>query len=259
MEIARITGRPKSSVYFHIRNIPLSPRKYQKIHALNIQHLLRVARSRKGKSIREFKKIYRWNPENVSLVAHLLFDGEIKRSGCVYNNRNKILLKKVEVSMKKMYRFSPTRYYNPNTGVSRISYFNVALGNYMEQKAKELWQCLGELPLETKRSFLRAFFDDEGCIDFRPKTNSRRIRGYQKDIAILEHVSQALRNFGITSRIQKPNEVVITGRNNLIMFQKEIGFTAGVYINGNRSNSIWKKHLEKREILARAIHSYIKV
>lgn len=259
LEIAKITGRPKTSVYFHIRDIPLSPTKLKKVYELNLQHLSRVAKSRRGKSAREFKSFDTWNTQKVSLVAHLIFDGEIKRYGCFYNNRNKALLHKVEQYMKELYDFPPAWYYNQITGVSRISYFNVALGAYARQKADELLLDIKKMPLETKRVFLKAFFDDEGCMDFRPDLNARRIQGYQKNTEILKLVSDLLSDFSIESRFQKPNEVVISGKANLLKFQKEINFSPGVYINGNRTNSTWKKHLEKRDLLDRAIDSFKKI
>lgn len=256
LEIAKITGRPKTSVYFHIRDIPLSSSKLKKVYELNLQHLTRVAESRRGKSVRGFRTFDTWNTKKVSLVAHLLFDGEIKRYGCFYNNRNKTLLKKVESCMKEVYYFPPSRYFNTLTGVSRISYHNVALGPYIKQKSKQLLEEVIQLPKDLKREFLVAFFDDEGCMDFRPGINARRIRGYQKDTSILKLITTLLSDFEIKSRFQKPNEVVISGKENLLKFQKEINFSPGVYINGNRTNSLWKKHLEKRELLDRAISSF---
>lgn len=158
--------------------------------------------------------------------------------------------------MKDVYTFPPARYYNNITGVHRICYFNVALGAYIKKKAEDLLQNIEGLPLNTKKSFLQAFFDDEGCMDFRPDINARRIRGYQKDTGILGLISNLLLDFEIESRFQKPNEVIIRGKENLKRFQKEIGFSPGVKINGGRTNSIWKKHLEKRELLNRAIVSF---
>ncbi len=61
---------------------------------------------------------------------------------------------------------------------------------------------------------------------------------------------------GINARVVKPNEVVIVGKENLIRFEREINFSPGVYMNGKRSNSRWKKHIEKRELLKRAIKSF---
>ena len=158
--------------------------------------------------------------------------------------------------MGYLYKFEPVRYTNPLTGVKRISYFNVALSIYFKQKANELLKNIETFSKSLKKEMLKAFFDDEGCIDFRKKRNLRRVRGYQKDMKILLLIKKLLANFGIASNIHRPNEVVITGKENLKRFQKEINFSPGVYINGNRSNSIWKKSLEKRDILDLAIKSF---
>jgi len=82
------------------------------------------------------------------------------------------------------------------------------------------------------------------------------IRGYQKDLHILILVQRLLAQRGIAAQVKQPNEVVISGKENLRKFQKEINFSPGVRINGRRSNSIWKQSLEKRELLARAIVSF---
>ncbi len=255
-EIVRITGRPKTSVHFHIQDLPLSNLKRKKVQAARIVQARLLAEKRRGISTRLFKRFTSWNKELVCLGSHLVFDGEINHGGCVYNNRNMTLLDRVEHCMKTIYPLEPKRYINTFTGVSRISYYNVSLGAYIKEKSIELLDEIKTFPVELKREFLLAFFDDEGCIDYRPDRNHRRIRGYQKNVEILKIVQKTLADFNINSRIQLPNEVVIVDKNNLLKFEKEIGFSLGVRINGNRSNSIWKKSLEKREILRRAIASY---
>ena len=256
LEIVRITGKGKSSVYPYIKNIPLSEKRMAATYNANKLHLHRIAAARKGKSLRNFKKFESWGKETTLLVSHLLFDGEISRASCIYNNRSTALIERVRNSMGAIYEFKPKEYTNLKTGVARISYHNVALANYLKNKSEDLLIKAPNLQRELKREFLRAFFDDEGCMDFRPNTNARRVRGYQKDINILKLVSSLLSDFGIKSNFQKPNEVVISGKENLLKFQKEINFSPGVFINGNRTNSIWKKHLEKRDLLGRAISSF---
>ncbi len=256
-EIVQMTGRPKSSVYGYIRDIPLSSARLAGIREASGKRIRVFALARKGKSIRPFKKFERWDAETVSLVAHLLFDGGIyPKSGCTYNNRSKALISHVEKCMQVVYAFDPTRYTNPLTGVLRISYHNVALAIYMENKVHKLLREARHLTPNLKREFVRAFFDDEGCIDYRPEKNRRSIRGYQKDVKILRTMRTLLKDLGIASRVVLPNEVVIVGRENLSLFEKEINFSVGVYVNGNRSNSRWKKHVEKRELLKQAILSF---
>lgn len=254
-EIMRVTGRAKSSIYPHICDIPLSARKKLQIKKAAAEHIRTFPKMRKGKSVRPFKKFSHWTPETTLLVSHLLFDGEIGHTRCVYNNRSEALIERVEKLMRYIYAFEPRRSKNTEH-VLRLSYYNVALSNYLKEKSILLLQNIHALSRECQREFLRAFFDDEGCIHFRRSDNHRRIRGYQNDKMILKTVKEILNNFNIAAKLHEPNEVVITGKDNLIKFQKEINFSSGVRVNGKRSNSIWKESLEKREILAKAIASF---
>lgn len=138
----------------------------------------------------------------------------------------------------------------------RTSYFNVALGAYMAKKSQLLISKITELSPSLKQGFLRAFFDDEGCVDFRERRRTRRIRGYQKDKKILLLIQRLLADFNIHASVVEPNEVVISGKDNLEKFRERIGFSVGVRVNGKRANSIWKKNIEKRVILNKAIASY---
>ena len=255
-EIVQATGRSKTSVYFHIRDISLSDKKLKEISENSRKFALKLAASRKGKALRPYKQFTRWSPDLVLLVSHLIFDGEIKKNSCGYSNRSVALIKRVQRLFQLVYDHKPKHRLDRRTGVSQIKYHNVALAGHMEQKAKELLKEIVHSPLSHQREFLRAFFDDEGCMDFKPDRNHRRIRGYQNDRHILELVQKVLIKFGIESKLRGKNEVVIIGKENLLMFQKEINFSEGVRINGKRSNSIWKKSFEKRALLDKAIKSY---
>lgn len=257
IEIMKATGRAKSSVHTHIKDIPLSKERIEQYRIASGKRIREFAIARKGKSARPFKQFEKWDEKTVCLTAHFLFDGSIyPNSGCSYNNRSEALIKRVETCMRVVYVFEPTRYTNPLTRVLRISYHNVALAMYMQNKARELLQNARDLLPDLKTEFVRAFFDDEGCIDYRPEKNRRSIRGYQKDVRILKLIRALLADFGIGARIVEPNEVSIVGKENLARFEQEINFSPGVYVNGNRSNSRWKKHMEKRELLKRAIESF---
>jgi len=256
VEIMHITGRPKTSVYHHIRNVPLSEKRIQSYKDASGQHIRRFALARKGKSERKFTPFETWTPERVLLVAHLSFDGGLRQGIVEYNNRSEALISRVETLMQEMYEYQPKRSLNIGTGVLRTSYFNVQLATYLKQKSQELLLGIRNLDISSKRDFLRAFFDDEGCMDYKIKKNKRNIRGYQKNMDVLHVIKDLLADISIDSRIELPNEVVISGKRNLVAFQQEINFSIGVCINGNRSNSVWKEHLEKRELLKRAIDSF---
>ena len=228
-EIVRLTGRSKTSVYYHIRSTPLSDKKWQQVLATSGARIRIFARARKGQSTRAFGKIQTWDQDTVFLVAHYIFDGSLGNGGCSYNNRSETLIRRVEKAMKHIYDFATRRYHNDLTGVLRISYFNVALLAHIQEVATGLLGNIQSLSKENKRVFLQAFFDDEGCMDFRPWRNTRRIRGYQKDVAVLDIVQELLLEFGIQSFIQQPNEVVVTGKENLRKFQSEIKKSAPPY------------------------------
>ncbi len=255
-EIVKVTGRPKTSVYSHIYNIPLSKERLRLIGLASGIRARNLALARKGKSKRDFRKFAQWNKSNVALLAHLMFDGTINKTSCIYNNRNTSLIVMVENCMKEIYGHTPKRYLDEKTGVSRIAYHNVSLCIYLKIKSRELLKDIYLLSKSLKREFIKAFFDDEGCIDFRPRRNLRQIRGYQKNIDILILMQVLLAEFGIQAKVIQPNEVVITRKENLKKFQEEINFSPGVRLNGERSNSIWKKPLEKQFLLAQAIESF---
>jgi hypothetical protein len=256
IEIARALGRSKTSVFFHIKGMPLSTGKQKAIRRASGRRLAAEAQKRKGKSVRSHQYITQWNKDLVSLAAHFIFDGEINKRGCVYNNRSNALHKVLESRMKALYAYEPKRYRDMQSGVIRSGYFNVSLAAHFKEKTKELLRVIQDLPTADKKAFLQAFFDDEGCIDFRPEASSRRVRGYQKDASILRLIKVLLNDFDIKAYLQKPNEIVISGKENLKRFEREINFSPGVYMNGRRTNSTWKKDMEKRLLLRAAVQSY---
>jgi hypothetical protein len=255
-EIVLITGRSKTSVWFHIKDIQLSSRKKKEIGENSGRRAIAVADARRGISKRELKPFEEWTPKLVLLLAHLIFDGELSKNRCGYNNRSEALIARVEKLFDLIYSYEPKHYVDEHSGVHSIYHHNVALAHYLKNKADELLTVISELSIEHQKEFIRAFFDDEGCMDYRPARNKRCVRGYQKDSKILLLVQRLLSNFGIESVIRKPNEVVITKKENLIKFQKEINFSNGVCPNPNRSNALRKTEIEKREILDQAIKSY---
>lgn len=213
------------------------------------------AKKRKGISAKKYRE-FSFTPKTVLLVAHLLFDGSINERGVGYNNRNIVLINRVETLMKEVYSYNPSRYENKKSGVKRIWYYNVSLGAYLKIKSEELIKRILQMPPSLQKNVLIAFFDDEGCMDFRISSGKRYVRGYQKDKKILFVIQKLLMKFNIHASIAEPNEIVIKGKKDLTMFAQKINFSSGVTINEHRKNSIWKKSLEKRAMLEMAIQSY---
>ncbi|MBI2474484.1 MAG: LAGLIDADG family homing endonuclease [Candidatus Taylorbacteria bacterium] len=87
--------------------------------------------------------------------------------------------------------------------------------------------------------------------------NRRAVRGYQHNYKILLLVKTLLSEFDIDGHIDKKhNEIVISRKKNLEKFARQINFAPGLCVNGKRSNSVWNKSREKRNILKSALASY---
>lgn len=257
-EMVKILKRPKTTIYFHVRQIPISTILKEKIAKI-YREKAALAHPPKGVSIlnRHCFDFGEWNREKVSLIAHAMFDGEIHLSrGVAYNNRSLVLINQFKRNMNLLYKHKPHLYINKKTKVVRLSYYNVELGSLFKNKAIELTAKILNFPLEFKRTFLQSFFNDEGAIYFRGTI--RRIKGYQYNDKILFIVQKLLKYFDIESMVDSRfHEITIGRRENLEKFAKEINFTPGLCVNGDRPNSIWKKSLEKREILNMALKSYL--
>jgi len=254
-EIVKETGLPKTTIYDHIFDIPVSFALKQKLERIKEQHTKRIVDYAKKKKRKLPRVPQYWNPELVLLVAHFLFDGEIAQSGCSYNNRNKILIDRVEKLTNKLFGLTAIHRFYPETGVHRISYFYTELGEFVKNKSQGLKTYIEKASTKEKIAFLRAFFDDEGSAYFHKKI--RRVRGFQKDIEILKLIQKLLKDFEIETRIdEKYKEIIIPKKENLVKFRDKINFSKEIYINPNRKNSIWKQKLEKRKILEKMINSY---
>lgn len=257
-EIIKATKLPKTTVYDHISDIILPLEVKVRINNEARRRINEyIKRERKGKCIpgRIIIKPKGWTKELIFLIAHFMFDGEIRHSRCVYQNRNITLINLVKQFMEDIFNLTPYYKLYRETGVHRISYHYVELADYIKKKAQGLKKYIKTASLPEKEIFLQVFFDDEGCA--YQYGNNRKLRGYQHNLEILNLIKELLKDFDIKSRIEeKGREIVISGKENLIKFRDKINFSKGIYINPNRKNSIWKKKLEKREILDRIISSY---
>lgn len=256
-EIVNSTNLPKTTVFGHVNDINLSPEMKKCILQGQVLKTITRNRARKGKCWKGREVLFpeNWSIDLLFLTAHFMFDGEIYRGHCTYQNRSQSLIERVADSMQQIFGLKPFRYFYKDTGVYRIAYYNVELERYFLQKSQWLRENITVASLDEKRIFLQAFFDDEGCAHWR---NTKRIvRGFQKDLKILELVEQLLEDFNIQSTTdRKYKEIIISRKENLIKFQKEINFSPGIFINPDRKNSIWKQKLEKRYILSEMINSY---
>lgn len=255
--IVRITRLPKTTVWDQIKDIEFSKTARNEFEQYHRKVDTMARKRRKGhcwKGRVVFKPV-NWSPELIYIISHFWFDGLIKRNCCEYYNTSAKQISKMRNYVKEIFGLKTSIKLQKNN-VKKISYCYVELGEYILNKLKEMQSYIKIAPLEEKRIFLKSFFDDEGCIYFNGKY--RKLRGYQHSKETLELIGSLLKDFDIESRINKRHtEICIHRKLNLIKFQEEINFSPGIYINPHRKNGIWKKKIEKRKILEKAISSYL--
>lgn len=259
-EIMDTIKLPKTTIYDNIRDIPLPLKTREKIRRESTVRLVKFSKEKAKclpKELRnKIQPLDKWSKDFIFLVSHFMFDGDIQKGNCSYNNRNIALINAVERSLSDLFKFKPYYRIYEDTGVHRISYYRIEIAHYFKDHIAELKRSIKKSSLMNKRIFLRAFFDDEGCAYLWK--NARKVRGYQHNLKILKLVQQLLKDFNIESKIdEKYQEIIISRKENLIKFRDKINFSKGVYINPDRKNSVWKRKLEKRKILDIAIDSYI--
>jgi len=178
--------------------------------------------------------------EKVRIYAHSIFDGHVSRSKgnsyvVGYTNKNSELLKEFEEDVNFVYGLKPTKYtYKQGVTLlvysSKLMYLDILNFDKSVIKTNE----------EYGRIYLRAFFDDEGCVHFNPTKRIFSISGSQKSKEELFLIKSLLKDIEIQSRISGVD--ITIGRNKSILRYSElIGFT----------------HPEKRRKLLDALDYYI--
>lgn len=258
-ELGNKMDLPKTTIYYWIREIKLSQKAQDRIRRRIIEGGRRGNLSEKKKLAnikmrKKIKKPGKWSLELINIIAHFMFDGEIYPYGCCYVSKDKRQIDNMKDLVSRLFDIIP-RATKRSNGTVRISFYSAELGEYVDEKARNMISYITKAKNNEKRIFLKSFFDDEGCIYFNKSV--RKVRGYQHSVEILKLIQNLLKEVNIYSRIENKNtEIVITGRRNIERFQKEINFSPGIYINPKRKNGLWKYKIEKRKILEKAISSY---
>lgn len=262
-EIVSITKIPKTTVHSWVsRDVILSPQARHRIIKRIISGCIKGNTSPNRASLQPFSEPKKWNPDLVAIVAHFLFDGyprgrTAKSDGYVYCSRNLSQLNRMKKIMKRTFNLD-AHPYEVGNGVIRHNYYSVKLAKWINNVEEKLLTYIEKAPIEEKRAFLKAFFDDEGSINFY-HNRSRRVNGCQYSLRVLKIIQNLLKNFDIISQINKrETDIYISGRENLIKFKNEVNFSSNIFINPNRKGSYWKFKIDKRTILKKAISSYKK-
>lgn len=257
-EISSKLSIPKTTIHDWVNcRVILSLQAKKRIQDRVTQGSIKGNKSLNRSAVKQITEPKNWTPELVSIVGHFLFDGysTTKKDGYVYCSRNISQINRMNNLMSRVFGLKPSIITDKNN-VTKSQFFSVKLADLISKKKEEIVRFIPTATPNLKRAFLRAFFDDEGCVTFCK--NKKQVRGYQHSFQILTIIQNLLDDFGIKGYIDKRKvEVTITGKENLIKFRNKINFSSNIFINPNRMNGLWKTKITKRAILEKAINSYI--
>jgi hypothetical protein len=104
-------------------------------------------------------------------------------------------------------------------------------------------------------TFLRAFWDDEGTVNYYPQHRTRKLRSPCKPPLLRAQLIRMHRVLGIMPREENDHYVTIGGSKNLARFRKRIGFTPGVRVGRAKfGTDVWAGH-EKTDLLDRMVRT----
>ena len=254
-QIAKVVKRSESTVHWHVRDIRLTEAQRVRLRDQWRVVMAKVNARRQGQPLKPIDfRTPSWSKELVRLVAHLSFDGRIDRYGCYYYNRSYSQILHVKQRLYQLLGVNARMRLREN-GVWVLSYYNVAVAAWLSEREHELLQVIAPR-IQWQKEWLQAFFDDEGHIHING--GIRRVRASQKSPGLLQTARTFLESLGIQSRIdQQAGAVEITGRKNLLGFQRHVNFSPGIRVNANRRNGLQDHSLEKRKLLERALGSYV--
>ncbi|MBC8436462.1 MAG: LAGLIDADG family homing endonuclease [Candidatus Omnitrophica bacterium] len=256
-EISLFTKVPKTTLYSYVKDIQLSFEQINKIETRRKEKNKNKINPRKGRCLsgREIAIPKSWSGDLVHIVAHFMFDGRISSDGCIYYSKDRYQIIHMKCLLGKIFHVRPKIQLRDNN-VYGVVFYHVEFAHFIKKCRDEIFGYLNNgSPVSCKRVFLQAFFDDEGNVFYAG--DKKRVRGYQKSGIILQEIKNLLYNFGIDSKINKDGtNIEISGQHNLIRFAKAINFSAKIYLNPLRKNSIWKKKISKRKILSLLLDSY---
>ncbi len=256
-EITYLLGVSKTTAWSYIAHIRLAPDQRARITSLVRAGTTLSNAHRKGTSRRHNRlgKYPRWSAELVGCVAHFFFDGSVHRSTASYYNRSIALINTQRAHVQRFFGLEG-KLLTRAGGVYRLDYYSVELVNHLFQLRAQLLGTILQTSKVRKIAYLRAFFDDEGNVDIRGR--SRRVRGFQKDPSELIRVQALLTDIGIAASIDSIGKcVVISGRQNLLLFDQHVGFSPGILMNPLRKNSRRHRRLDKKLLLAESLNSYV--
>jgi intein/homing endonuclease len=202
----------------------------------------------------------RLTSKKASLIGHLIGDGSVRGENNTirYTNTCLKLVLKVAKAFSDVYGLQ--RRISERNGIFQVDWCSKKaledLCQYTSYRCKE-WRIPKEIfenPRVLGPPFLRALFDDDGCVVL---CSSSKHKSWQRRVCLrstsnqgCEDVTRLLSLLGINSRVIKW-AVIISGKGNVKRFQSRVGFTQGVKVQ----RGSWKG-MDKAKVLELLLASY---
>ncbi len=168
-----------------------------------------------------YKKITK---EKIRIYAHTVFDGCLSHSKAnsymvSYINKNVELLNEFKRDLEKVYGLKVSVHKNKREVstvycCSKLMYYDLL--NFDRKAILK--------NSDFKKIYLRAFFDDEGCVSFNPNVNNFCISGSQHNQKEILFIKSLLDYFRIKNNVYK-YQIEITQNKSILKYSKLIGFT----------------------------------
>lgn len=207
----------------------------------------------------------------VRFISHCLFDGWIScnakrgvyRIG--YSNKTHVLIEQFINDVKILYGIDLRSKARERKGVHEVEFFSKLITddvlNIISLRKVFLRDSFSVLLADKKLSVvvLRAFWDDEGTVDFYSRKRlTRKLRVRCSNKLLREQMLRLHKSLGINASEEYDKKgIIISNRDGIRMFRDEIGFTRGVKVlNGNMRSSTWLGR-NKSEVLELMLDSFL--
>ena len=214
----------------------------------------------------------------VRIISHCLFDGWViigrdrKKSGkeyksysVGYSNKNKVLVDQFIEDMRDVFGIEPTTFRLRKREVYEVEYKYKNVVNFLLNCIPSFsTRCESnkvkvpeEVFKDTEKiiTFLKAFWDDEGKVNYYPP-DTRKLRApcslnrfLRNDILLLHH------ELGVNAR-DDGKYIIITNKESFTKFEQLIGFTDGVLVGKNKVGVSRWFGTSKNKVLNLMLNSY---
>ncbi len=230
----------KISTLFKLLNFSRGPQGSEIVNILE-PHIKEIKFGRRGKNVNPKLPIF-LSMELARVLGHVIGDGGIYNKHAnftvTYSNKSNVLLDEFKSDIKNIFGgVSPKIFYNKDACCTQLFYPSIIgiiltkVAGIQTKEKKHVPKVVKNAPIDLKKEFLRALFDDEGNVNLE----AFKLNIEMANFDVISNTKKLLEEMGINSgeiiKIERnKNESVrhklgISGKSNLVRFHKFVGFS----------------------------------